>query len=831
MSRCLLTLVVVLMGWWCLTGGIHWATSMGLSVLTCLGAVVVGVWGARHRRDALGEPVGRHVFQVARFHGFGVWGWMLLGLIAWTTLTLIPMPLAVIEVLSPTAAQWYRESWALLSIDRSWGFLTVSWGRTCYALWILCGFFGLYAMTLRIAHSRASIQWISHALAFAGCVWVAAYALRFAGVNLSFGELGASSPYHLGLPVNANHASAVLVLLSMISLGAFLSRRHKDALARRALWGIFCVAFGVAIVMLQSRGALFAWLCGNIAVMTFVWVRTRQVGWRACGMIVGGLGAIMLTVFVLAAPSLGSIKNEIETADIAFDATQAFYSSASEGTSAFSKTRLYADFIPMSQDWWRTGTGRSAFADAYPAYQSFGFAKRFRHAENEYWELILEYGWILGIAVIAALWAGWWSTMRVLWKAPHERQVIFGFLGGIAAVLLHNLLDFNLRYWTAGFVFWMSCGVVQARAYRWKFGRYGEDHSDISRARRIEWGAGYAILIVGMLAALCTARAAVEGQTETRLHQLPAALAAAPDGVNAPELLENMTIRMSRADVRERVAEFLVRLHHPDDPRPSWQRAQTWLESAQHLDPHSASIALRLGKVCLALEDPKCAAQNYARAAQVDPRQIVTAMSEMAALPTDDIVFPLAPDAQRALISALLARQRVDAALALVSSLDDATIAPELYVRIYRAMDFEDGAREVLAQLKNYPMSLSRFRLESEELIRQKDYPSLMTYLKSSEADLNHEPEYWRMRLYDAVWYGKVLGDAEYRDHVSTLLLKFRAFASQSSTWQFDLALCESKFALEIGQIPRAIRAARRALSIKPGHREAERILKAAHAK
>jgi hypothetical protein len=93
------------------------------------------------------------------------------------------------------------------------------------------------------------------------------------------------------------------------------------------------------------------------------------------------------------------------------------------------------------------GSGFGALADALPRFKTGAGDVRVEHVENDYLELLCEGGLVAGALagiMLASLLASAWRALR---DEPHRlsRGVRAGALAGLVAVLVHSVLDFNLR--------------------------------------------------------------------------------------------------------------------------------------------------------------------------------------------------------------------------------------------------------------------------------------------------------------------------------------------------------------------------------------------------
>jgi len=96
-----------------------------------------------------------------------------------------------------------------------------------------------------------------------------------------------------------------------------------------------------------------------------------------------------------------------------------------------------------SANFW-TGVGLGNFGTVYPKYQYVG-AGDVKTAHNDYLQALCETG-IAGFLFYCAFWVYFviWGTLR-LWREPDRqtRWVLAGLYGGVLAMLIHSLVDFN----------------------------------------------------------------------------------------------------------------------------------------------------------------------------------------------------------------------------------------------------------------------------------------------------------------------------------------------------------------------------------------------------
>ena len=761
---------------------------------------------------------------------------MLLFMITCSLCSLIPLPLDILSVLSPKSAAIYAESDSLANMGNSftWGYLTAAPGKTAYALVMLCGFLGIFLTTSAITSERKVMNRLMRAMAVAAACIVAMLALRYAGFGISFGATGQTSPMHIGIPVNPNHTSGVMALMALMALGTSFSQRHHEANARRGIWLLVYIAFSFALIMLKSRGAILGWALGHIVLFAGLWLSKHRVALKHSLIVFACLFALIIAVVFVSAPVISSIKAEFEETPISFETDNLEMSADDEATQKqFSKTQMYGDFWQMSKDWWRTGTGRSAFADIYPQYQSFPFPKRFRHAENEYWEIILEYGWICGLIILILGLAGILSIIKTFLKSPDERASIYGLIAGVAAILIQNCFDFNLRYWTVALPFWISCGILEGRRRRWKLGKPKVTEVTLTNHQTIRMTAGYIILIIGTITVIATNHLWRDGITESGIRKLSNAVAQHNEPEKVSQILaQNIKTRPASTEIRTIMGE--KSLHDArivtdlNQRRDIYKTAHQWYSSAHKLAPHNPYTMLHLAKLCMAIDDESCAVKMLYRVADENPNLRAIALNEAASLSDDTIYLPQTNGSIRVLVAALLNNNRFETAQKLIQKIPDdiehKSLIAELSYQLYNALDFPEGCDLIAELVRDYPVTPAIFRIRTQAFIKKQQYDQLFKYFETTQPTLGNDDEYWRLRLYYSVFYGKSWNPEWYKHDISQIFLQYRNTSRNTAKYRFYLALCDAKYALELDQNNRALRSAKQAIELRPNNKLAQSL-------
>jgi len=410
-------------------------------------------WLAGHMRGryAIGP-----VFQNARL--------MLLCAVAWlgyVWLQLLPLPVAILDWISPEAARWHHAAaapvalgFAPLTLDRH-ATLDGACKSTAYVVFFM--------LSLLLLNTRDRIRIASYTLILSGVL----QALYGAFVALQ-GPTGVAS----GTFVNRNHYAAYLVMCLSVGIGVLIASLSGG---RSATWGryfrslvqwiispkmglrLLLVTMVIALVLTHSR-------MGNMAFFISLFV-TGVIGLllsrRATrSMVVLLVSLIAIDVFIVGTyfgtervvERIGQTTVESEDRD---------------------EVAGYA--INMWRDYPVLGAGLGSFAVVFPRYSGPGTPASYTHAHNDYLEFGAEVG-IVGLAILGLMVSmSFLAALRAqhLRSDPVMRGLSFAAMMGIIALMIHSSVDFNLRIPANALTFML----LLAFAWISRYYAYAEDPS------------------------------------------------------------------------------------------------------------------------------------------------------------------------------------------------------------------------------------------------------------------------------------------------------------------------------------------------------------------
>lgn len=399
-------------------GGVHRATIAGVAFLS---AMAMGLlwWSYRAIRRSL---------QVPWF------GWVLLGVSAYTALQLVPLPLGLLERIAPATAATLRVSWSALGLPR---YHPISLNSAATLLEVAK--LGACALALIIAHNRLQ-QRERRRILFYSFVGLAGLLVVFGligaivapGQALLFykqttGSFGQFSGLIATSFVNPNHSAAFLGLGALLAVSFTLT---ASELRQRAFWGLGATLLGGGVFLTLSRGGILALAFGMLALGGLLWVvRRKEHGeWHPVY-----LPLLFAVIFGFAGwLALDALRGELQRSVVEVHA------------GGMGKLQLWPSGWAMLADNAFVGTGRGAFLTAFPRFAERGGVSStvvFSHIENQYLQLPIELGVPIGggLIVVSALALLLWVRKGVLGAGSAAAAA------GLLLLAAHNVVDFNLE--------------------------------------------------------------------------------------------------------------------------------------------------------------------------------------------------------------------------------------------------------------------------------------------------------------------------------------------------------------------------------------------------
>lgn len=265
--------------------------------------------------------------------------------------------------------------------------------------------------------------------------------------------------------VNHNHFAGYLEMIAPIPLAMFLVRSVNREIS---FFNLFAAAMmGIAVFLSLSRGGMLSLLSGFIFVVAF---GARPAIERFRGYEISS----RLPIFLLQIAAVALISAAIVFGvlwiggDEVVERVRNVELSGSVESSGNQDERfldgrfwIWRDTLQMIRANWQTGVGLGAYETAFPLFTRSNGSLIVSQAHNDYLQIAADCG------VVGVLLATWFLVVlfRDIKRAMRHREPVMsgmalGCGGGIVAILVHSLFDFNLQLPSNALLFLALAAVV-----------------------------------------------------------------------------------------------------------------------------------------------------------------------------------------------------------------------------------------------------------------------------------------------------------------------------------------------------------------------------------
>ena len=243
-----------------------------------------------------------------------------------------------------------------------------------------------------------------------------------------------------GTFTNRNHFAGLLALSWPFGLAVILGARGHWQRSLPRLVGpgvalLYSLLVGVAICASHSRAGLVAALTGLAA-----WLLVARRG--------SGDGPGVPRWVYWAAPAAGLVAAVAISGELATERFARLFEQSD-------RLRVWAALLDLPGRTWLLGAGAASFSDVFKTVQPAELRPSYLHAHSEYVELVFDFGLLGTMAIALCAWA-WWQRVR----PRHPSWLQAGAFGGIAAVAVHCLVDFDLQIPGLALPFWVLLGLA-----------------------------------------------------------------------------------------------------------------------------------------------------------------------------------------------------------------------------------------------------------------------------------------------------------------------------------------------------------------------------------
>lgn len=360
--------------------------------------------------------------------------WLFVGL-----LYLIPLPVAVVEFISPTVAGSYKMAGmetAYLTVDVFASFLHLL-QSFYYALVLL--------IVVLLTDSRKRTLAVLGIILASG-VFESLYGMYLVSVGktgLWFTQYLVSEDSASGTFVNRNHFVAYLAISFfaglVIRLNYFRGQNIGQGLMRKfvgfvvnpaRLIDFTLIVIAAGIWNTHSRSGVFSFLIGFLFFVTIMVILNNRCNFKKIVLMLVVAGVLMLPLLW---PDLLVLQKSLglgmDSQEIVFDQRYNAYLQVFENFSKF----------------WFTGVGPGAYSVFFVNQRTAEHIYFFDHVHNDYLEFLIEFGLFSIIILLMLFWVIRRLIVNVRTKSHLQKTLMLAAMSSVIYMLLHGLLDFNFR--------------------------------------------------------------------------------------------------------------------------------------------------------------------------------------------------------------------------------------------------------------------------------------------------------------------------------------------------------------------------------------------------
>ena len=363
------------------------------------------------------------------------WPVLLCGLLwlGYVWLQLLPLPVWILQILSPQAAHWHIAAAAPatpraapLTLDR-YATLEAACKSTAYLTY--------FALSLILLQTRSRIRLAAYVLIASGVL----QALYGALVSLqSAGDVAS------GTFANRNHYAAYLTMCLSVGIGVLIASLSGE---QNQTWRRF--VHNLMQWVITPKMALRLGLVVMVIALVLTRSRMGNSSFFSSLLITGGIGLLLAKratrSMVILLVSLIAI--DVFIVGTYFGTKRVVDRIVQTSAETEDRDEVAGYAVHMWEDYPVFGSGLGSFPLVFPRYSEAGTQVAYTHAHNDYLEFGAETGVIglslLGLMVLTSFAAA--LSAQYIRRDPLMRGLSFASMMGILALMIHSSVDFNLQ--------------------------------------------------------------------------------------------------------------------------------------------------------------------------------------------------------------------------------------------------------------------------------------------------------------------------------------------------------------------------------------------------
>ncbi|WP_028580023.1 O-antigen ligase family protein [Desulfogranum japonicum] len=388
--------------------------------------------------------------------------------LGWVAVQLVPLPMGVLSLVSPKAAEIYSQAAMNTSESlRNFAPITLAPRETLQELLRFSAYAAIYVSVIQCIRTRAQMRKLTASIVVVvSTVCIIGILQHYSGTTRVWWIREFSVQNFFGTFAYKNHFGAMVCLVTPLILAHYLYYRSrvngaKGPIVKRCMYFLEArstrrqLLYAVAIVLVvlglglsESRGGV---CCAGLSVFLFLGFNRQQIKFSALAFIGCLIALVLLT---------GVGKDALQTVDYRLGKAIDY-----DLVTVTGRTGFWKNSKAIIRDFAITGTGAGTYYSAYPLYETTTSGILPQHAHDEYIESLVTNG-VVGSVCIA------WFVVAVLvatyghFKSRRERYVRYLYsavLAGLLSFLVHCIveLDFHVSS-SVGLYFCIMLALLSA---------------------------------------------------------------------------------------------------------------------------------------------------------------------------------------------------------------------------------------------------------------------------------------------------------------------------------------------------------------------------------
>ncbi len=373
---------------------------------------------------------------------------MLIG--AWLLVTgmyLVPIPLSVLGILSPTVAEAY------LAAGANYGYLSLDAHITFQTLMLSIYYLTIFILGVALINSRKRIKFVLTLFVILG-VFEAVYGMYLVSIGQTgtLVQVESVTPNNAsGTFINKNHLVAFLSISFIMGLCLrFILNRKQQALSQAGFLiklvkfvshplrlldvGLFLILAGIWNT--HSRSGLASFVLALLFLYSFVFFSSKVKSFNYKRII--AVFAVVILLLIIVADDVNYLLNSLGNN---VDNSIGYVMNTAQG-----RLLAFNQVMDNYSQYWFSGVGPGAYQVFFVNHRMLEQTAFFDHAHNDYIEFAIEYG-LFSVLLLVLMVTFLYKIFIFIFKTRSRFDKYLGIcvISSMIYMLLHGNMDFNAR--------------------------------------------------------------------------------------------------------------------------------------------------------------------------------------------------------------------------------------------------------------------------------------------------------------------------------------------------------------------------------------------------